>query len=129
MSVRRYISCALASVLLVSAAVVKGKQLGSNRNAISCPLTRAHIEPELRTRPADGVYYARTRNAIRKNIDDMIRFMGSPENLRAFAYINRTRALERLSGGVTGAERRYHEDAILRADTLIAILECLQGHT
>jgi len=34
MSVRRYISCALASVLLVSAAVVKGKQLGSDRNAI-----------------------------------------------------------------------------------------------
>ena len=128
MIARLFIPCALASVLLVSTTVALCKELDSERNATGCPLTRAHVEPELRTLPGDGAYYARTRNAIKKEIDDMIRFMGGPEKLRAFAYISRTKALEKLSSGVAGAERRYHEDAILRADALISILDCLQRH-
>ncbi len=60
-------------------------------------------------------------------IRDVIRAMGGIEAAYVVAERTRADAEARIAGGARGAERRFHQDTILRADALIAILDCLQS--
>ena len=95
----------------------------------SCPTSRAHLEPKLKTRPDDGELYTQTLRAVRMDIATILRLMGGPERARAIATRTRENAEEKLAAGAKDAEKRYYEDTILRADALIAILDCLKAQT
>ncbi len=90
-----------------------------------CPNTRAFLEPQLKTRPEDGEYYAIQREAIRIPISRILRAMGGPERAFQIARATRAHARKKVAEGAEGAARRHWEDTILRADALIAILICL----
>ena len=92
-----------------------------------CPKSRAYIEPELTTRPEDGQLYDTQRQAIDMPIRDLVQAMGGTESAYAVAERTRADAEARIAEGAEGAERRFHQDTILRADALIAILDCLQS--
>ncbi len=90
-----------------------------------CPNSRAFLEPQLKTRPEDGEYYAIQREAIRIPISRILRAMGGPERAFQIARATRAHARKKVAEGAEGAARRHWEDTILRADALIAILICL----
>jgi len=92
---------------------------------VGCPTSRAHIEPDLHTLPEDGSLYESQREALHMPIDEVLRGMGGVSNAYAIAAATRARAAQALDEGVTGAERRYWLDTILRADALVEILDCL----
>lgn len=90
-----------------------------------CPYSRAFLEPQLKTRPEDGEYYAIQREAIRMPISRILRAMGGPERAFQIARATRAHARKKITEGAVGAARRHWQDTILRADALIAILICL----
>lgn len=90
-----------------------------------CPNSRAFLEPQLKTRPEDGEYYAIQREAIRIPISRILRAMGGPERAFQIARATRAHARKKIAEGAVGAARRHWQDTILRADALIAILICL----
>lgn len=90
-----------------------------------CPNSRAFLEPQLKTRPEDGEYYAIQREAIRMPISRILRAMGGPERAFMIARATRAHARKKIAEGAQGAARRHWQDTILRADALIAILICL----
>ncbi|MCG8544086.1 MAG: hypothetical protein MJE12_07745 [Alphaproteobacteria bacterium] len=103
---------------------------GDNKGkTASCPTSRAHLEPKLKTRPDDGELYTQTLRSVRMDIATLLRLMGGPDRARGIATRTRENAEEKLAAGAKGAEKRYHEDTILRADALIAILDCLKAQT
>ena len=57
------------------------------------------------------------------HIDDVLTFMGGIDRAYAIAEATRADAEEKTAAG--GAERRYHQDTMLRADALIEILNCM----
>ena len=91
----------------------------------ACPETREFIEPYLHTLPEDGLLYERQREALRMHIDDILTFMGGIDRAYAIAEATRDDAEEKIAAGARGAERRYHQDTMLRADALIEILNCM----
>ena len=91
----------------------------------ACPETREFIEPYLNTLPEDGLLYDRQRAALKMTIDEILSFMGGVERAYAIAEATRQDAEEKIAAGARGAERRYHQDTILRADALIEILNCM----
>lgn len=93
----------------------------------ACPSSRAYLEPKLKTTPADGDYYRIQRESIRMPIDDVIALLGGVDKAYAIAGATRAHAVARIEAGAEGAERRFHEDTILRADALIEILDCRGG--
>ena len=97
----------------------------SDNSEAACPETREFIEPYLNTRPEDGLLYERQRQALRMHIDDILNFMGGIDRAYAIAAATRDDAEEKIAAGASGAERRYHQDTILRADALIEILNCM----
>ena len=101
---------------------------GKSKTA-ACPASRSHLEPKLKTRPEDGELYTQTLRSVRMDIATVLRLMGGPERARAIATRTRENAEEKLAAGAKDAEKRYHEDTILRADALIAILDCLKAQT
>ncbi len=121
------LSClAAASVLLFGApAGAQGEAVPQGNSA--CPENRAYIESELTTRPEDGPLYDTQRQAIGMPVRDVIRLMGGMEAAYLVAERTRADARARIADGAEGAERRYHQDTILRAEALIEILDCLQS--
>ncbi len=103
----------------------QGEALPQGNSA--CPENRAYIEPDLTTRPEDGALYETQRQAIGMPIRDVIRAMGGLDAAYVVAERTRASAEAKLAAGARGAARRYHQDTILRADALIAILDCLQS--
>lgn len=93
----------------------------------ACPSSRAYLEPKLKTTPADGKFYRIQRESIQMPIDDVIALLGGVDETYAIAKATRTAAVTRIASGAKGAERRFHEDTILRADALIEILDCRRG--
>jgi len=94
-------------------------------SASDCPESRAYLEPQLKTRPEDGEYFAVQREAIKIPIAELMKRMGGPRQANAIARATREHAREKLAAGAVGAARRNWQDTILRADALIAILGCL----
>lgn len=94
-------------------------------DAEGCPNSRAFLEPQLKTRPEDGAYYAIQREAIRMPISRILRAMGGPERAFLIARATRAQARKKIEEGAVDAARRHWEDTILRADALIAILICM----
>ena len=90
-----------------------------------CPNSRAFLEPQIKTRPEDGAYYAIQRQAIRMPISRILRAMGGPERAFQIARATRVQARKKIAEGAQGAARRHWQDTILRADALIAILICM----
>lgn len=128
----RYLSlpCFLAaSVLLLGSP--SGAQDGQGealpQGNSDCPKSRAYIEPELTTRPEDGQLYDTQRQAIDLPIRDVIQAMGGMDAAYTVAERTRADAEARIAEGAAGAERRFHQDTILRADALIAIIDCLRS--
>ncbi|MDJ0936665.1 MAG: hypothetical protein QNJ06_00755 [Kiloniellales bacterium] len=127
----RYLSpiCLAAAGLLLAMATTQaqdgqGDALPQGNSA--CPENRTYIEPELTTRPEDGALYEAQRQAIEMPIRDVIRVMGGMDAAYVVAERTRASARAKLAEGARGAERRFHQDTLLRADALIAILDCLQ---
>jgi len=56
-----------------------------------------------------------------------VRVLGGAERAHAIALATRQRAERKIAEGVSDAELRFHRDTILRADALIAILDCRKG--
>ncbi len=127
----RYLTpiCLAATFLLAPATARaqdgQGEALPQGNSA--CPENRAYIEPDLTTRPEDGALYETQRQAIGMPIRDVIRAMGGLDAAYVVAERTRASAEAKLAAGARGAARRYHQDTILRADALIAILDCLQS--
>ncbi|MDH3699984.1 MAG: hypothetical protein OEU46_01610 [Alphaproteobacteria bacterium] len=94
---------------------------------LKCPQSREFLASSLKTRPEDGVYYERTQRSIKMRIGDVLTFLGGRKKARAIATQNRDSALKRIEAGVQGAEKRYREDTVLRADALLQILDCLDA--
>jgi len=94
---------------------------------IACPKSRAFLEPRLKTQPADGEYYAVQREAIKMPIAEILRRMGGPKRAVAIARATRAHARQQIAAGADGSVRRHWQDTILRADALLAILDCM-GH-
>ncbi len=117
-------AAALLTVLLIAFAALPGARAATNN---ACPPSRAYLEPELKTTPADGEFYRIQRESIRMPIDDVIAMLGGVEKAYAIAKATRTAAVTRLESGAKGAESRFHQDTILRADALIDILDCRAG--
>lgn len=90
----------------------------------SCPSSRAYLAPQLNTLPQDGDLYRIQRQAIEMPIEQVLQLMGGAERARQIASDTRARAAQLIADGAEGAERRFHEDTILRADALIEILNC-----
>ena len=120
---------ATAAILLltVPAQAQDGQGEALPQGNSACPESRAFLEPDLTTRPEDGALYDTQRQAIGMPIRDVIRAMGGIEAAYVVAERTRADAEARIAGGARGAERRFHQDTILRADALIAILDCLQS--
>ena len=91
----------------------------------ACPDSRAHIEPLLNTVPEDGELYELQRLALRMPVGQILEFMGGIERAYAIAAATRDKAVQELESGAEGANKRFHLDTILRADALVAILDCL----
>lgn len=117
----------LAALILALSAIPHGFAAPAPDQTLKCPQSREFLASALKTRPEDGVYYDRTRRSIRMRIDDVLAFMGGRKKAREIATINRETALQRIEAGATGAERRYREDTVLRADALLQILDCLEA--
>ncbi len=94
---------------------------------LKCPQSREFLASALKTRPEDGAYFDRTQRSIKMRIDDVLTFLGGQKNARAIAEVNRETALKRIETGAKGAEKRYREDTVLRADALLQILDCLDA--
>ena len=62
-------------------------------------------------------------------IETVIGLMGGRERAQEIAALTRADAERRLADGAKDAEKRYYEDSILRADALLAILDCLKSQT
>ena len=127
----RYLSLLLfaAAVLLpaVPARAQSGAEEALPQGNSACPESRAYIESELTTRPEDGPLYDTQRQAIGMPVREVIRLMGGMEAAYRVAERTRAEAEARIADGAEGAERRFHQDTILRAEALIAILDCLQS--
>lgn len=115
----------LLATVTVQAQDGQGEALPQGNSA--CPESRAYIERDLTTRPEDGALYETQRHAIGMPIRDVIRAMGGIDAAYVVAERTRASAEAKLAAGARGAERRFHQDTILRADALIAILDCLQS--
>ena len=113
----------VAALLLADLLAGAVTQLPSGQDG--CPNSRAFLEPQLKTRPEDGEYYAIQREAIRVPIPRILRAMGGPERAFQIARATRAHARKKISEGAEGAARRHWQDTVLRADALIAILICL----
>jgi hypothetical protein len=126
---------AVAACLLGTAAIVGLNSPGAVGDApdndagpaIACPSTRTHIEASLHTIKSDGMYYRLTRKSVRTPIRQVIMQMRGKTRARETAISTRAFAQEKLAGGATGAEKRYYMDTILRAEALLAILDCMEG--
>ena len=121
--------CIAAGLLLAAATVEAQEDQGDAvpQGNSACPESRAHIAPALKTRPEDGQLYDTQRQAIDLPVRDVIRAMGGMDAAYAVAERTRADAEARIAEGATGAARRYHQDTILRADALIAIIDCLRS--
>ena len=97
------------------------------RGNSACPEDRVYIEPELTTLPEDGRLYEIQRQAIRMSIRDLVTAMGGIESAQTVAERTRAEAETKIGQGAQGAERRFHQDTILRADALLEILDCLRS--
>lgn len=124
---------AVAVGMLATAAIVglnsPGPMHDVETNGVAlagCPSSRMHIEASLQTTKADGMYYKVTRKSVRTPIRQVIARMRGKTRARETAINTRAFAKEKLAKGVTGAERRYYMDSILRADALLAILDCIE---
>ena len=121
----------LLAAVLLAAAVLAGAPPAlaaappALAQARACPTSRAFLEPQLKTLPSDGEYYAVQREAIRMPIAEILKRMGGPERAHAIARATRAHARDKIAAGAEGAARRHWEDTILRADALIAILRCM----
>lgn len=91
-----------------------------------CPETREFLAPELKIRPGDGDYYRNTLRSMKMKISDVLRYLGGPKRTREIAEWDRDMAEKRLTEGADGAEKRYSQDTVLRADALLRILDCLE---
>ena len=131
---RRLFASTLAAMLMHTAASLAQENPGVPKSdgkiqSASCPTSRAHIEPKLKTRPEDGVLYTRTLRSVRMDIETVLRAMGGPDRARTIAARTREDAEDKLAAGAKDAEKRYYEDTILRADALLSILDCLKAQT
>ena len=97
------------------------------RGNSACPEDRAYIEPELTTLPEDGRLYEIQRRAIRMPIRDVVSAMGGIDPAQTVAERTRAEAEAKIGQGAQGAERRFHQDTIIRADALLEILDCLRS--
>ncbi len=121
---------AVLAILFLAASAIPGGAAATALTAdqtLQCPQSREFLASALKTRPEDGAYYDQTRRSIRMRIDDVLAFLGGREKARAIAALNRETALNRLAAGATGAEKRYREDTVLRADALLQIIDCLEA--
>jgi len=124
---------AVAAGLLTTAAIVglngqgtmRNVARGAAENAEACPATRMHIEASLHTTKADGMYYKLTRKSVQTPIRQVILQMRGKTHARQTTISTRAFAQDKLAKGATGAEKRYYLDAILRANALLAILDCM----
>jgi hypothetical protein len=91
----------------------------------ACPDSRAHIEPLLNTVPEDGDLYKLQRQALHMPVTQILELMGGIRRAYAIAAATRENAVRQLESGAEGAGKRFHLDTILRADALVAILDCL----
>lgn len=119
----------LAALLLAFSAIPGGFAATNSvpDQMLKCPQSREFLASALKTRPEDGAYYNRTRRSIKMRIDDVLAFLGGREKAREIATLNRETALKRIEAGAKGAEKRYREDTVLRADALLQILDCLDA--
>lgn len=99
----------------------------SEKAIIGCPESRVYLAPQLLTTPKDGKLYEIQRQALAMPIDEVVRVLGGAERAHAIALATRQRAERKIAEGVSDAELRFHRDTILRADALIAILDCRKG--
>ena len=97
------------------------------RGNSACPEGRAYIEPELTTLPEDGRLYEIQRRAIRMSIREVVQAMGGIDSAQTVAERTRAEAETKIGQGAQGAERRFHQDTIIRADALLEILDCLRS--
>ena len=97
------------------------------RGNSACPEDRVHLEPALTTLPEDGRLYEIQRQAIRMSIRDLVTAMGGVDAAQTVAERTRAEAETKIGQGAQGAERRFHQDTILRADSLLEILDCLRS--
>lgn len=97
------------------------------RGNSACPEDRAYIEPDLTTLPEDGRLYEIQRQAIRMPIRDVVSAMGGLDPAQVVAERTRAEAEAKIGQGAQGAERRFHQDTIIRADALLEILDCLRS--
>lgn len=97
------------------------------RGNSACPEDRVYIEPELTTLPEDGRLYEIQRLAIQMPIREVVRAMGGIDPAQVAAERTRAEAEAKIGQGARGAERRFHQDTILRADALLKILDCLRS--
>lgn len=111
---------------LNSADAVRSEKAEAGDVTGACPSSRAHIEASLNTVESDGMYYRLTRKSVRTPIRNVLIRMRGKDRARETAVSTRAFAREKLAQGVTGAEKRYYQDSILRADALLAILDCLE---
>jgi hypothetical protein len=120
------VAAILALSLLLSPASIAYAAHG-DEVAGACPTSRKHIEPSLKTTLEDGKYYEMTRRSARMPIDDVLQYLGGRAKARRIAHATRDDAVKKLEDGAKDAEKRFHEDTILRADALLAILDCLEN--
>jgi hypothetical protein len=132
---KRSIAVAVLGLLILStAAIVINNDVGtdykvkpdSKNVAGACRTSLQHLEASLRTTPADGKYYNLVRKSVRMPIRSVILRMRGRTNARQAARNTRAHAQMKLAAGVTGAEKRFYEDTILRANALIEVLDCLK---
>lgn len=97
------------------------------RGNSACPEDRIYIEPELTTLPEDGRLYEIQRRAIRMPIREVVSAMGGIDSAQTVAERTRDEAEAKIGQGAEGAERRFHQDTIIRADALLQILDCLRS--
>ena len=97
------------------------------RGNSACPEDRAYIEQDLTTLPEDGRLYEIQRQAIRTSIRDLVTAMGGIDSAQTVAERTRAEAETKIGQGAQGAERRFHQDTIIRADALLEILDCLRS--
>ena len=116
-----------AAAVLSSAALAQDEPKDAVPHGNSaCPESRAYLEQALKTRPEDGPLYDIQRQALDMPVRDLVRVFGGVDEAYAVAARTRADAQAQLSAGAKGAERRFHQDTILRADALVEILDCLQ---
>ncbi|MDJ0948939.1 MAG: hypothetical protein QNJ94_08455 [Alphaproteobacteria bacterium] len=123
-------SALLSALLMV--ALLPGQRAAFAESPGACPESRAFLEPQLKTRPEDGRFYDTQRRAIQMPIDQVVALMGGIENAYTVATETRRAAESLLESRfneaerrpLSGSELRHLEDTIVRADALIAILDC-----